>query len=311
MADTTVKQLAQLIDRSVETLVAQMQEAGLSRRGPDDLVTDAEKQQLLAHLKRAHGATDAQQQISLKRKTVSTIKTTPAVGGKAKTVSVEVRKTRTFVKPSDEAAAQEAARKAEEEAARLAAEEAARQAAEEAARKAAEEAAEAARRDEESGVSDETGRKPADGARDKKLTVIKPAAAVSRKAESPEAKAQREAEEARRKAADEARKAQEAAARKAAEEKARQLTLEQAQRIAAELAARQDEGGSAADVPLARGLVGKAYEDSFAKEDREIPSRRQQHPRQVQGRQEARRRAEFPSGPQPCAQLGALQAARL
>jgi len=270
MADTTVKQLAQLIDRSVETLVAQMQEAGLSRRGPDDLVTDAEKQQLLAHLKRAHGATDAQQQISLKRKTVSTIKTTPAVGGKAKTVSVEVRKTRTFVKPSDEAAAQEAARKAEEEAARLAAEEAARQAAEEAARKAAEEAAEAARRDEESGVSDETGRKPADGARDKKLTVIKPAAAVSRKAESPEAKAQREAEEARRKAADEARKAQEAAARKAAEEKARQLTLEQAQRIAAELAARQDEGGSAADVPLARGLVGKAYEDSFAKEDREI-----------------------------------------
>ena len=78
MADTTVKQLAQRINRSVETLVAQMQEAGLTRRGADDLVTDAEQQQLLSHLKRSHGgatADDDARQISLKRKTVSTIKT--------------------------------------------------------------------------------------------------------------------------------------------------------------------------------------------------------------------------------------------
>jgi len=162
MAEITVKQLAQVVERSVDTLIAQMQEAGLARREPDDLVTDSEKQQLLAYLKRSHGdrAVD-NQQISLKRKTVSTIKTTPATGGKAKTVSVEVRKTRTFVKPAGEdlnqeiqarkVAEEEAARKvaeeaaarkaAEEEAARKVAEEAARKAAEDAARKAAEEAA--------------------------------------------------------------------------------------------------------------------------------------------------------------------------
>ncbi|HEX5276263.1 MAG TPA: translation initiation factor IF-2 associated domain-containing protein, partial [Fluviicoccus sp.] len=273
MADTTVKQLAQLIDRSVETLVSQMQEAGLSGRGPDDLVTDAEKQQLLAHLKRSHGgASETQQQITLKRKTVSTIKTTPVTGGKAKTVSVEVRKTRTFVKPSDEAAAQEAARKAaEEEAARQAAEEKARLAAEEAAR-AAEEAARmaSAEGDSAGAAAHDDNRKSTEAAREKKLAVMKPAAAAPRKAETPEEKARREAEEARRKAADEARKAQEAAARKAAEEKARQRTLEQAAKIAADLAARPDSGSSSEDVPLARGLVGRAFEDSFAKEDREI-----------------------------------------
>ena len=271
MADTTVKQLAQLIDRSVEALVTQMQEAGLARRGPDDLVTDAEKQQLLSHLKRSHGgaAADAQQ-ITLKRKTVSTIKTTPSTGGKPKTVSVEVRKTRTFVKPSEEAAAQEAARKAaEEDAARLAAEEAARQAAE-AARLAAEAAATQARAEAVAEPVSESEHRKSEAAREKKLTVPKPASVKASKAESPEEKARREAEEARRKAADEARKAQEAAARKAAEEKARLRTLEQAQKIAADLAARPDSGSSSEDVPLARGLVGRAFEDSFAKEDREI-----------------------------------------
>ena len=274
MADTTVKQLAQRINRSVETLVAQMQEAGLTRRGADDLVTDAEQQQLLSHLKRSHGgatADDDARQISLKRKTVSTIKTTPSTGGKAKTVSVEVRKTRTFVKPSDEAAAQDAARKAEE-AARLAAdaaEAARRQVAEEAARQAAVSAPVAG--SDPSGEMPAAGdapRKAAESGRDKKLNVPKPA--TVKKSETPEQRAQREAEEARRRAADEARKAQETTARKAAEEKARLRTLEQAQKIAADLAARPDSGAAAEDVPLARGLVGRAFEDSFAKEDREI-----------------------------------------
>jgi translation initiation factor IF-2 len=272
MADTTVKQLAQLIDRSVETLVSQMQEAGLPSRGPDDVVTDAEKQQLLSHLKRSHGgASESQQQITLKRKTVSTIKTTPATGGKAKTVSVEVRKTRTFVKPSDEAAAQEAARKsAEEEAVRLAAEEAARLAAEEAARVAEAAARNTADVQDAAPASNDESRKTVEAAREKKLAAMKPAAAAPRKTETAEERARREAEEARRKAAEEARKAQESAARKAAEEKARQRTLEQAAKIAADLAARPDSGSSAEDVPLARGLVGRAFEDSFAKEDREI-----------------------------------------
>ena len=106
---------------------------------------------MVSYLKRSHGDVSGDnQQITLKRKTLSTIKT-PVSGGKAKTVNVEVRKTRTFIKPTEgevslETLRQEqqkrarlvAKRQAEEEAARQAAEElAARQAVEEEARQAA------------------------------------------------------------------------------------------------------------------------------------------------------------------------------
>ena len=75
MAEITVKQLAQLVDRSVETLLIQMKEAGLPARGADGLVSDAEKQQLVSFLKRSHGDVSGDnQQITLKRKTLSTLK---------------------------------------------------------------------------------------------------------------------------------------------------------------------------------------------------------------------------------------------
>ncbi|HNC03508.1 MAG TPA: translation initiation factor IF-2 associated domain-containing protein, partial [Agitococcus sp.] len=128
MAEITVKQLAQIVNRSVETLLVQMKDAGLRTRGADDFVSDTEKQQLVAFLKRSHGDTSEDKQITLKSKTKTTIKT-PISGGKAKTVNVEVRKSRTFVKPTDADLAQDiVARKAAEEAAHKAAEEAARKA---------------------------------------------------------------------------------------------------------------------------------------------------------------------------------------
>ncbi|HMU86208.1 MAG TPA: translation initiation factor IF-2 [Agitococcus sp.] len=287
MAEITVKQLAQIVNRSVETLLVQMKDAGLRTRGADDFVSDTEKQQLVAFLKRSHGDTSEDKQITLKSKTKTTIKT-PISGGKAKTVNVEVRKSRTFVKPTDadlaqdivaRKAAEEAAHKAAEEAARKAAEEAARKAAEEAARKAAEEAARKAAEEDTLKGNEEAGSDQAKKAtvannntKDKKLSVPKPSVVLKseKKEETPEEKAKREAEQAKQKAAEEARRKQEEAARKAAEEKARQRTLEQARRIAAELEERQDDKGSSEDVPLARGLVGRAYEDSFAREDREI-----------------------------------------
>ena len=287
MAEITVKQLAQIVNRSVETLLVQMKDAGLRTRGADDFVSDTEKQQLVAFLKRSHGDTSEDKQITLKSKTKTTIKT-PISGGKAKTVNVEVRKSRTFVKPTDadlaqdivaRKAAEEAAHKAAEEAARKAAEEAARKAAEEAVRKAAEEAARKAAEEDtlkgnEEAGSDQTKKATVanNNAKDKKLSVPKPSVVLKseKKEETPEEKAKREAEQAKQKAAEEARRKQEEAARKAAEEKARQRTLEQARRIAAELEERQDDKGSSEDVPLARGLVGRAYEDSFAREDREI-----------------------------------------
>lgn len=101
MAEVTVKQLAETVGRPVETLLTQMQDAGLSHKSADDAVSDTEKQQLLAHLKRAHGESDAEpKKITLKRKETSTLKVAPSAGGKAKTVNVEVRKTRSYVKRS-------------------------------------------------------------------------------------------------------------------------------------------------------------------------------------------------------------------
>jgi len=283
MAEITVKQLAQVVNRSVETVLIQIKEAGLQARGADDLVSDAEKQQLLAFLKRSHGDTSEDRpQITLKSKTKTTLKT-PVSGGKAKTVNVEVRRTRTFVKPVENELTGALARKASDEAARKQlAEDAARKAAEEVARKIAEE--EARKAAEQAAIAEEAARKAAEEAakfakvetpstnsnKDKKLAAPKPSAVLKaeKKAETPEQKAKREVEAAKQRASEEARRKQEEATRKEAEEKARQRTLEQARRIAEELAVRGEV--KVEDVPLARGLVGKAYEDSFAREDREI-----------------------------------------
>ena len=99
MAEVTVKQLADEVGTPVERLLQQMQEAGLSQTGPAQAVSDDEKQALLAYLKNAHGDSGSEpRKITLKRKTVSTLK----VAG-SKTVNVEVRKKRTYVKrePAD------------------------------------------------------------------------------------------------------------------------------------------------------------------------------------------------------------------
>ncbi|GGE54595.1 hypothetical protein GCM10007421_31410 [Halopseudomonas oceani] len=134
MAEVTVKQLADEVGTPVERLLQQMQEAGLSQTGPAQAVSDDEKQTLLAFLKSAHGDSGSEpRKITLKRKTVSTLK----VAG-SKTVNVEVRKKRTYVKR--EPADLEAERQRELEQLR-AAEEARQQAAEAEAKRQAEEAA--------------------------------------------------------------------------------------------------------------------------------------------------------------------------
>ncbi|HBL86890.1 MAG TPA: translation initiation factor IF-2, partial [Alcanivorax sp.] len=98
MAETTVKKLADVVGIPVDTLLTQMKEAGLPHTDAGEGVSDEQKQQLLAHLRKSHGAQDAEpKKITLKRRSTSTIKTTGAAG-KAKTVNVEVRKKRTYVK---------------------------------------------------------------------------------------------------------------------------------------------------------------------------------------------------------------------
>ncbi|WP_417778081.1 translation initiation factor IF-2 [Stutzerimonas xanthomarina] len=134
MTQVTVKELAQVVDTPVERLLQQMREAGLSHTSAEQVVTDNEKQALLAHLKSTHGAkVDEPRKITLQRKTTTKLK----VGG-SKTISVEVRKKKTFVKRSPDEIEAEKQRELEEQ---RAAEEAARQKAAEEARQRAEEEA--------------------------------------------------------------------------------------------------------------------------------------------------------------------------
>ncbi|NHC08683.1 translation initiation factor IF-2 [Stutzerimonas degradans] len=136
MTQVTVKELAQVVDTPVERLLQQMREAGLPHTSAEQVVTDNEKQALLAHLKSSHGAKmDEPRKITLQRKTTTKLK----VGG-SKTISVEVRKKKTFVKRSPDEIEAEKQRELEEqraaeEAARLKAEEEARARAEEEARR--------------------------------------------------------------------------------------------------------------------------------------------------------------------------------
>ena len=111
----------------MDRLIQQFADAGI-RKSADDSVTSQEKQTLLTHLNREHGS--APDKLTLQRKTRSTLNI-PGTGGKSKSVQIEVRKKRTFVKRDP----QEAERLAAEEQAQREAEEQARREAEEAAKR--------------------------------------------------------------------------------------------------------------------------------------------------------------------------------
>ena len=107
MAEVTVEQLAAVVGAPVERLMQQMKDAGVSKTDAKQSVSDAEKRQLLAHLKKVHGdagegAGSEPSKITLKRKTVSKMKVS-GNSGKNKVVNVEVRKKRTYVKQEQQA----------------------------------------------------------------------------------------------------------------------------------------------------------------------------------------------------------------
>lgn len=100
MADVTVRELAKVVGAPEERLLKQMKEAGLKHTSADDKVSDDEKQTLLTYLKAQHGSKSAEpKKITLRRKQTGTLK---AAGGARKTVSVAVKKTRTYVKRSED-----------------------------------------------------------------------------------------------------------------------------------------------------------------------------------------------------------------
>ena len=108
MAEVTVSQLAEVVGAPADRLLKQMKQAGLKHTSVDEVVSDEDKQTLLAFLKTSHGeSTAAPKKITLKRKTLSTLKTSGTQG--KKTVNVEVRKKRTYVKRDPAELAAEAA----------------------------------------------------------------------------------------------------------------------------------------------------------------------------------------------------------
>lgn len=111
MSDVTIKQLAQVLEMPVEKLLGQLDKAGMKFNNADQVISSTEKVKLLGFLRRTHGKSDtaveaedsAPRQITLKRRTVGELKVNSGTGrsaGPAKTVNVEVRAKRTYVKRS-------------------------------------------------------------------------------------------------------------------------------------------------------------------------------------------------------------------
>lgn len=232
MTDVTVKTLAAEIQTSVGRLVQQFADAGIPKSA-DDSVTAQEKQTLLSHLNREHGS--APDKLTLQRKTRSTLNV-PGTGGKSKSVQIEVRKTRTFVKRDP----QEAERLAAEEQAQREAEEQAQREAEATAKREAElkaerEAAEKAKRD----ASEKAKRDAAE----KDKVSNQQTDEMTKTAQTEKARRENEAAELKRKAEEEARRKLEEDARRVAEE-ARRMAEENAGVWAEQEKAKGDEDKS-------------------------------------------------------------------
>ncbi len=106
MTITTVAEFAKELKKSPATLLEQLISAGMSKSSVDDVLTDADKQKLLGFLKASHGTDSPERKkITLVKKSTSEIKQADATG-KARTIQVEVRKKRTFVKRDESEAAE-------------------------------------------------------------------------------------------------------------------------------------------------------------------------------------------------------------
>ncbi len=101
MAEVTVSQFAEVLKVPVDRLLVQLDQAGIKVEGPEARISDEAKLELLTHLRRSHGSESdgdgAPRKITLKRKTQSELKLASAQG-RARTVNVEVRQKRTYIK---------------------------------------------------------------------------------------------------------------------------------------------------------------------------------------------------------------------
>ena len=98
MSSTTVAEFAKELKKPTKTLLEQLNAAGVNTSSESDSLTEKDKQKLLTHLQTSHGtASTERKKISLVKKSTTEIKQADATG-KARTIQVEVRKKRTFVK---------------------------------------------------------------------------------------------------------------------------------------------------------------------------------------------------------------------
>ena len=101
MTNTTVAEFANELKRPTDTLLEQLEAAGVTKKSASDALTDSDKQKLLNYLQTSHGTGAGRKKITLTKKTTSEIKQADATG-KARTIQVEVRKKRTFIKRDEE-----------------------------------------------------------------------------------------------------------------------------------------------------------------------------------------------------------------
>ncbi len=103
MSSNTVAEFATELRKSSETLLEQLRSAGVVKHATSDRLTEADKQRLLSYLQASHGTAAAageRKKITLVKKSTSEIKQADATG-RARTIQVEVRKKRTFVRRDD------------------------------------------------------------------------------------------------------------------------------------------------------------------------------------------------------------------
>ena len=257
MSEVTVKALAEEIGTPIDRLLQQFADAGISKKA-EESVSQQEKQSLLSHLKKEHGGDsttgEAPTRLTLQRKTRSTLSVSGS-GGKNKSVQVEVRKKRTYVKRS---ALEEEQRVAEE--AKRQAEEAAQREAEEAAKRAAEEAAKREAEEQAKREAEETAKRAAE---EKRL-------AEDKAKQEAEQKANRDAEDKLERDAEDKRLAEEKAKRAAADEQAKK-EAEALQRRREEEAKRKAEEESQRQLEEARKMAEK-NEKSWSKPDQATAS---------------------------------------
>ncbi|KVO01868.1 translation initiation factor IF-2 [Burkholderia ubonensis] len=245
MASNNVAQFAAELKMPAGVLLEQLQAAGVQKASEDDALSEADKARLLDHLRKSHGATDGdKRKITLTRKHTSEIKQSDATG-KARTIQVEVRKKRTFVKRDDvgDVADQGQAQAAE-----------------------ADDDAELKRREEEARREAELLEKQAQELRERQERLEREEAERRAREEAAEAERRRAEEEAAKRAAAEAAAKQAAAQQAAAaEQESRSQSSQDDERAAAERAAQREAAKKAEDAAREAADKARAEQEEISK----------------------------------------------